>query len=197
MGSTGPGKRDVTDADISKLQELLSGTNASVRGPSDAHYAESIDRWSKAAEKLAGVAIAPSSAEEVSIAVKYAAEQGLDLAVKGGGHSTAGASSTNGGLLIDLGRMRSVDVDTDKQQLHVQGGCLWSDVDDAAWKHGLATVGGTVADTGVGGLSLGGGYGVLSGTRGLVIDNTVSFTTVLANGDIKKSSKQENPDLCW
>ena len=197
MGSTGPGKRDVTDADISMLKELLSGTNASVRGPSDPDYAKSLDRWSKAAEKPAGVAIVPTSAEEVSIAVKYATEQGLDLAVKGGGHSTAGVSSTNGGLLIDLGRMRNVNVDTDKQQLHVQGGCLWSDVDDAAWKHGLATVGGTVADTGVGGLSLGGGYGVLSGVYGLVIDNTVSFTTVLANGEIKKSSKQENPDLFW
>ena len=93
--------------------------------------------------------------------------------------------------------MRNVEVDTDKQQLHVQGGCLWSDVDDAAWKHHLATVGGTVADTGVGGLTLGGGYGVLSGIRGLVIDNTVEFTTVLANGEIKKSNKQENSDLFW
>ena len=106
-------------------------------------------------------------------------------------------SSTNGGLLLDLGRMRKVDVNVDKQQLHVQGGALWSDVDDAAWAHGLATVGGTVADTGVGGLTLGGGYGVLSGSRGLVIDNTVSFTVVLANGDIKTASKQENADLFW
>ena len=89
MGSTGPEKRNVTDADISKLKELLSGTRAQVRGPSDPDYAKSIDRWSKAAEKQAGVAIVPTSAEEVSITVKYAAEQGLDLAVKGGGHSVS------------------------------------------------------------------------------------------------------------
>jgi FAD/FMN-containing dehydrogenase len=89
MGSVGPGKRNVTDADISKLKELLSGTNAHVRGPSDPDYTKSIDRWSKAAEKQAGVAIVPTSAEEVSVAVKYAAEQGLDLAVKGGGHSVS------------------------------------------------------------------------------------------------------------
>ena len=89
MGSVGSGKRDVTDADISKLKELLSGTNAHVRGPSDPDYTKSIDRWSKAAEKQAGVAIVPTSAEEVSVAVKYAAEQGLDLAVKGGGHSVS------------------------------------------------------------------------------------------------------------
>lgn len=197
MGSIGPGKRDVTAADISKLKELLSGTNAHVRGPSDPDYAKSIDRWSKAAEKPAGVAVVPTSAEEVSIAVKYAGENGLDLAVKGGGHSTAGVSSTNGGLLIDLGRMRNVDVNLEKKQLHVQGGCLWSDVDEKAWEHKLATVGGTVADTGVGGLTLGGGYGVLSGSRGLVIDNTVQFTIVLASGEIKKASKQENSELFW
>ena len=99
--------------------------------------------------------------------------------------------------MIDLGRMRKVDVDIEKQQLHVQGGSLWSNVDDAAWEHRLATVGGTVADTGVGGLTLGGGYGVLSGKRGLVIDNTVAFTVVLASGDIKAASKHENPDLFW
>ena len=197
MGSTGASRGSVTNADIEKLRQLLSGTDAHVISPSDAGYDKSIERWSRASEKPAGVAIVPSSAEEVATAVRFAAEQGLDLAVKGGGHSTAGVSSTNGGILIDLGRMRKVDVDVEKQRLHVQGGCLWSDVDDAAWKHGLATVGGTVADTGVGGLTLGGGYGVLSGTRGLVIDNMVGATVVLANGDIKTASEQENSDLFW
>ena len=191
-------RRLVTADDIDNLRQLLSGTEAEVRGPSDQEYDKSIERWSKAAEKPAGVAIAPTSAHEVAIAVKYAAENGLDLAVKGGGHSTAGASSTNGGILIDLqSHMRKVTVDTEKHLIHVQGGALWGDVDDAAWNHGLATVGGTVADTGVGGLTLGGGYGVLSGAYGLVIDNTVSFETVLANGEIKRSSKEENPDLFW
>lgn len=197
MGSIGPSRRTVEDADIEKLRSLLSSTNAQVRGPSDTDYAKSIDRWSKAAEKRAGVAIVPTSSAEVAIAIKYASEQGIDVAVKGGGHSTAGVSSTEGGMLIDLGAMRNVGVDVEKKQLHVQGGCLWSDVDEVAWQHGLATVGGTVADTGVGGLTLGGGYGVLSGTYGLVIDNTVTFTVVLANGEIKKASKHENADLFW
>lgn len=190
-------KRKVNDGDIGQLRQLLHGTNAEVRAPSDEGYDKSIDRWSKAAEKRAGVAVAATSAKEVSITIKYASEKGLDVAVKGGGHSTAGASSTDGGLLIDLGRMRNVDVDTEKQLLYVQGGCLWSDVDEAAWKHGLATVGGTVADTGVGGLTLGGGYGHLSGGYGLVIDNTVSITVVLANGEIKTASKEQDPDLFW
>jgi len=190
-------KRTVQDADIHKLRDLLSSTTAHVRAPGDEGYDKSIERWSRAAEKPAGVAIVPTTSEEVAIAVKYATEEGLDLGVKGGGHSTAGASSTNGGVLIDLGRMRNVSVDKDKQQLSIQGGCLWSDVDAAAWEFKLATVGGTVADTGVGGLTLGGGYGVLSGTRGLVIDNMVSATVVLANGDIVTASKEKNPDLFW
>ncbi|KAK5173813.1 uncharacterized protein LTR77_002494 [Saxophila tyrrhenica] len=198
MGSMADTKRLVTADDIDRLRQLLSDTDAEVRGPSDTGYDKSIDRWSKAAEKPAGLAIAPASAQDVAIAVKYAAENGLDLAVKGGGHSTAGASSTDGGILIDLqSKMRKVTVDTEKNLLHVQGGALWSDVDEAAWNHGLATVGGTVADTGIGGLTLGGGYGVLSGAHGLVIDNTVSFETVLANGEVKRSSKEENADLFW
>ncbi|KAK5744225.1 hypothetical protein LTR17_002255 [Elasticomyces elasticus] len=190
-------KRLVEEADIEKLRQLLSGTKASVLSPSNTGYDVSIDRWSRAAIKQAGVAVVPTSAEEIAIAVKYATEQNIDLAVKGGGHSTAGASSTHGGLLIDLGHMRNVKVDEDMNLLYVQGGALWSDVDEAAWKHGLATVGGTVADTGVGGLTLGGGYGVLSGTRGLVIDNVVGATVVTSDGEIRYASKGDNPDLFW
>lgn len=130
-------------------------------------------------------------------AVKYANDQGLDLAVKGGGHSTAGASSTDGGLLINLSKMRHVNVDAEKRLLYVQGGCLWHDVDVAAWQHGLATVGGTVADTGVGGLTLGGGYGHLSGKYGLVIDNVVGATVVLADGNVVNASEERHSDLFW
>ncbi|CAJ2506326.1 Uu.00g004560.m01.CDS01 [Anthostomella pinea] len=190
-------RRAVEDLDLSKLRELLSGTQAQVLTSLDPGYEASMERWSRAAIKPAGVSIVPTTSEEVAVAIKYASENNLDVAVKGGGHSTAGASSTNGGLLIDLGGMRKVDVDVAKQRLHVQGGCLWMDVDEAGWKHGLATVGGTVADTGVGGLTLGGGYGMLSGQRGLVIDNTVAATVVTSNGEINHASKTENPDLFW
>lgn len=190
-------KRPVTDADISHLRTLLASTSAEVRAPGDPGYNHSIERWSRAAEKPAGVAIAPTTAEEVALAVKYATDAGLDLGVKGGGHSTAGASSTHGGVLIDLGRMRGVSVDVERRWLRVQGGCLWADVDAAAWEHGLATVGGTVADTGVGGLTLGGGYGVLSGKRGLVIDNMVAATVVLASGEVVTASEEENAELFW
>lgn len=198
MTATPGTKRKVSDEDIKALRDLLSSTQAKVLTPSDPEYAASIERWSRAAEKPAGVSIVPTTASEVAIAVNYASEHSLDVAVKGGGHSTAGASSTNGGLLVDLrSGMHSVTVDADRQRLHVQGGAVWADVDAAAWKHKLATVGGTVADTGVGGLTLGGGYGVLSGQRGLVIDNMVGATVVLASGEVKTASEEENPELFW
>jgi hypothetical protein len=198
MTTTPNPKRNVSEADIKALRDLLSNTQAKVLIPSDEGYAISIERWSRAAEKPAGVSIVPTTAAEVGIALRYANDHSIDVAIKGGGHSTAGASSTNGGLLIDMrSGMHSVAVDTDKQRLHVQGGAIWGDVDAAAWQHGLATVGGTVADTGVGGLTLGGGYGVLSGQRGLVIDNMVSATVVLASGEVKQASDSENADLFW
>lgn len=198
MGSIQEGRRGINDSDIKNLRDLLSSTKAKVLAPSDAGYEHSIERWSRAAEKPAGVAIVPTTSEEVAIATKYANEHYIDVAVKGGGHSTAGASSTNGGLLIDLGSgLKGVSVDVEKSQIHIEGGAIWGDVDDAGWKHGIATVGGTVADTGVGGLTLGGGYGVLSGERGLVIDNMVSATVVTANGEIKHASETENEDLFW
>ena len=195
--STTP-KRKTTPTDITALRDLLSATTAKVFSPSDPEIAISIERWSKAAEKPAGVSIVPSTAEEIGIALKYANEHEIDVAVKGGGHSTAGASSTDGGLLIDLrAGMNSVSVDPEKKLLHVQGGAIWGDVDAAAWEHGLATVGGTVADTGVGGLTLGGGYGVLSGEKGLVIDCLESATVVLANGEVVTASETENQELFW
>ena len=196
--STSTTKRSITDEDIQSLRSLLSNTQAQVLTPSDPAYATSIARWSRAAEKPAGVSIVPTTAAEVGIALKYANDHGLDVAVKGGGHSTAGASSTHGGLLIDLrAGMNAVRVDAEKQLLYVQGGAVWGDVDAKAWEHGLATVGGTVADTGVGGLTLGGGYGVLSGQRGLVIDNMVGATVVLANGEVVFASEEEEAELFW
>ncbi|KIX99948.1 uncharacterized protein Z520_04586 [Fonsecaea multimorphosa CBS 102226] len=200
MGSiTQSSNRSITNDDISSLKSLLSSTNATVLTPQDEEaYSASIKRWSSAAQKPAGVVVVPSNADEVASVVKYATDQGIDLAVKGGGHSTAGVSSTNGGLLIDLNsKMRQVDVDLERKVFIIQGGAAWGDVDQAGVKHGLATVGGTVADTGVGGLTLGGGYGWLSGQRGLVIDNLVECTIVLATGEIKRASEKENPDLFW
>jgi FAD/FMN-containing dehydrogenase len=168
MGSVSPSaKRSITGDDIDTLRSLFAsaGTQATLLTPTDGpSYEASIHRWSRAAEKPAGLVVLPTTAEEVAIALRYASSQNLDLAVKGGGHSTAGVSSTDGGLLVDLNaKMRGVEVvevevevrDTDtgrdrdrnRRLFKVQGGATWGDVDQAGVRHGLATVGGTVADT--------------------------------------------------
>jgi hypothetical protein len=139
----------------------------------------------------------PVTANDVGAAVLFSQANSLDLAVCGGGHSTGGASSTEGGLCIDLSKMRDVVVDPVKRTITAQGGALWADVDRAAGEHGLATVGGTVNHTGIGGLTLGGGYGWLSNAYGLVIDNLLEVEIVLADGGIVKASETENRDLFW
>lgn len=129
--------------------------------------------------------------------VKFASDNKLDLAVKGGGHSTGGCSSTDGGLAIDLSGLRNVRVDKDSKLIIAQGGALWEDVDNAAIEKGLATVGGTVNHTGIGGLTLGGGLGWLTGLYGTTIDNLVAAKVVIANGSLLSVSEKENNDLYW
>ncbi len=138
-----------------------------------------------------------TSAADISASVLFARTWSLDIAVCGGGHSTGGGSSSAGGLVIDLSQMRSVTVDKASKTITAQGGCLWEDVDNVAYEHGLATVGGTINHTGVGGLTLGGGYGWLSGEHGLVIDNLLAVQMVLADGSIVTASQSENTDLFW
>ncbi|KAL1952589.1 hypothetical protein VTO42DRAFT_4714 [Malbranchea cinnamomea] len=179
----------------SSLRARLTGSE--VLTQSSPGYDDAIKRWSDAAVKRAGLILLATNATDISQAVLFAQENRLDLAVRGGGHSVAGTSSSDGGLVIDLSRMRKVTVDKEKKTITAQGGALWADVDTAAAEHALATVGGTVNHTGIGGLTLGGGYGWLSPKYGLTIDNLLSVTIVLADGRIVTASETENPDLFW
>lgn len=146
---------------------------------------------------LQGVVVQPVEASDVAVALLWAQGHDIDVAVKGGGHSTAGTSSSDGGLVIDLSRMKGVTVDVTQKTITAQGGATWKEVDETGAVHGLAAVGGTVNHTGVGGLTLGGGYGWLSGQYGLTIDNLLSATVVLADGRIVTASTTENTDLFW
>ena len=137
------------------------------------------------------------STDDIPKTIKLSKKHSTSIAVCGGQHSTSGASSSLGGLVIDLKHMRRVVVDPSTKTARVQGGCIWEDVDHAAAKHGLATVGGTVNHTGVGGLTLGGGYGWLSGRYGLTVDNVLGVQMVLADGSVQDTSEVKNPDLFW
>jgi FAD/FMN-containing dehydrogenase len=186
----------LTSSQIDELKTLLP-TSTLLTPASGPAYTASVSRWSSAASKPASLCLLPTTAGEISTAVQFASEHNIDVAVKGGGHSTAGASSTEGGLLIDLGNMRGLSVDAGRKLVTAGGGATWADVDTESVKHGLCTVGGTVSDTGVGGLTLGGGYGWLSGKHGLVIDNLVECTMVLADGRVVRCSEEEEPELFW
>jgi FAD/FMN-containing dehydrogenase len=137
------------------------------------------------------------SAGDVVAALAHARTEGLEVAVRGGGHSISGLSSTDGGLMIDLQLMSGVDVDPERRRAHVGGGALLRDLDRTTHAFGLATTGGMVDDTGVGGLTLGGGYGWLAKLHGLACDNLVSGEVVTASGEVVRASEDENADLFW
>ncbi|MCK5572619.1 MAG: FAD-binding oxidoreductase, partial [Bacteroidetes bacterium] len=130
-------------------------------------------------------------------AVNFAREHSLLLSVKGGGHNSAGNAVCNEGLTIDLSLMRNATVDPEKGTATVEGGCLLSDADKATEKHGLAVSAGIVSHTGVGGLTLGGGFGWISRKHGLTIDNLLSAEVVTADGRVLRASETENADLFW
>ncbi|KAL8693083.1 MAG: hypothetical protein Q9218_002007 [Villophora microphyllina] len=197
MGSlpTPPNAGQITPNLAEDLRSSLKDSKMLTPG-SDAYEAQ-LRRWSDIAIKRAGAILLPVSNADISTTLLFAHSHDVDFAVCGGGHSSSGAASSDGGIVIDLSRMRSVTVDTASNTLTAQGGCVWADVDAAAAEHGLATVGGTVNHTGIGGLTLGGGYGWLSGKYGLTIDNLLSVEIVLADGRTVTSSPRENEDLFW
>jgi hypothetical protein len=134
---------------------------------------------------------------DVVDAVNFARDNGLLVAVRGGDHSVAGHSVCDGGLVIDLSGMKSVRVDPAGRTARAEGGAKWRDFDHETQAFGLATTGGTNSDTGIGGLTLGGGLGWLAGKHGLTCDNLLSADVVTADGRFLRASAEENPDLFW
>ncbi|KIO21665.1 hypothetical protein M407DRAFT_28732 [Tulasnella calospora MUT 4182] len=174
---------------LTKLKETLSGE---VVCPGDEGYDYGIARWSDNCVKQAGYVVFPKNNEDVVQAVRFARDQSLELAIYGGGHSYSGSSSTQGGVVIHLGKyINYARCDPEKRLLYVGG------VEKVGMEHGLATVAGNVNHTGVGGLALGGGYGWLTGRYGMTVDNTVQYTVVLASGEVVTANETENPDLFW
>lgn len=134
---------------------------------------------------------------DVSTCVRFAAEHGVDLAIRGGAHNAGGLGVWDDALVIDLHGMRSVTVDPEAHTVRVDGGCTWGDVDHVTVPHGLATPSGFLSTTGVGGLTLGGGIGYLTRRHGLTVDNLLGADVVLADGSLVHASAESHPDLFW
>ena len=186
-----------TTLTASDLQQLRS----SLRGPLLLPGAEGYDQarrvMNEAIDKRPALVVQPTGAADVRTAVDFAREHGLLLAVKCGGHSYGGTSTCDGGMQVDLSRMRGVRVDPVARRAYVNGGSLLGDLDHEAMSLGLVTTAGTVSHTGVGGLTLGGGFGRLARRFGLAIDNLRSVDIVTADGQLRHASADENPDLFW
>jgi FAD/FMN-containing dehydrogenase len=153
--------------------------------------------WNPMADRRPALIARCANAADVATAITFARERGLLLAVRSGGHSFPGHSTCDGGLMIDLSTLRDVRVDEAKRTATVAPGAWVSDVDSKTQPLGLATTMGQISDTGVAGLTLGGGYGWLSRKLGLACDNLLSAELVTADGKIRRVSAEENADLFW
>jgi FAD/FMN-containing dehydrogenase len=179
------------------IQGLASRLRGTLLRPSDAGYEEACRVYNGMITKRPALIARCVDVADVIAAVNFAREQKLTLAVRGGGHSGPGLGACDGGLVIDLSRMKGIRVDPVGRTVRVEGGCTWGEVDHATHPFGLATPSGFISTTGVGGLTLGGGIGYLSRTHGLTLDNLLGVDMVLADGSFVTASAQEHADLYW
>lgn len=194
VGSIDGSPSQITEESLAELSARLRGE---LLKPSDPGYANVRAAFNAMHVDRPGLAVRCAGTADVIAAVRFARDNGIEVAVRGGGHSIAGLSSSDGGVVIDLSPMRAVDVDPDARLARVQGGALLGDVDRETQAFGLATPLGGVSETGVAGLTLGGGYGWLRRKYGLSCDNLVSAQVVCADGEVRTASADSNPDLFW
>jgi FAD/FMN-containing dehydrogenase len=177
-----------------ELRKVLSGE---VILPGDQEYDDARSVFNGMIDRRPAVVARCRTAADVAIAVNFARENSLDVAVRGGGHSVAGLSVCEGGIVIDLGGLRAIAVDPAARTVRVGGGVVWGELDAATQAHGLHTPGGRVTTTGIGGFTTGGGYGWTSSRHGLACDNLLSAEVVLADGSVVRAGPDEHEELFW
>jgi len=184
----------VSDALARELKRSFSG---GVLTAADHGYDEARTIWNAMVDRRPAIIARCANTDDVAASVKLAQKHDLQVSVRCGGHGVTGKALVDGGLTIDLTRMRAVDVDTSRTVANVQGGCLLGDVDAATAPYGRIVPAGIVSETGVGGLALGGGIGWFSRKHALTCDNFVSLEVVTASGEVLRASEKEHPDLFW
>lgn len=179
------------------FEDLRDRLDGRLLMPSDPEYDEAREIFNATHDLRPAAVAVVGSTRDVAHAVRFAGDNDLTLAVRGGGHSLPGFSSCDDGLMIDLRNLSTVEVDPERRVARVGGGATWGQLNDVTHQHGLATPGGVISTTGVGGLTLGGGIGYLSREYGLACDNVIEAEVVTADGTIVRCSGEEHSDLMW
>jgi FAD/FMN-containing dehydrogenase len=187
----------VGSVDDGAIQALQGDVRGELLRPGDRGYDAARTVWNAMIDRRPALVARCAGAADVIAAVKFAAEHGLLVSVKGGGHGVAGTAVADGGLMIDLSPMNGIEVDVSRRTARAGGGAIWGEFDRETQAHGLATTGGIVPTTGIAGLTLGGGLGYLMRRFGLACDNLLSADVVTADGELLTASADEHPDLFW
>lgn len=179
---------------ISTIPERFKGQ---VIYPGDAEYDSARKVWNGMIDKYPAAVVRPADEGDVIAAVDFARDHQLPLSVRGGGHNVAGHATNDGGIVIDLSSMKKIEVDPVNRTVRAQGGVVWGELDAATQPYGLAAPGGVYSQTGIAGLTLGGGFGWLRGAYGLSCDNLIGAEVVTADGRLIRANASENSDLLW
>jgi FAD/FMN-containing dehydrogenase len=186
---------------MARIEEFAAKELKDFRGeiihPGDERYDQARRVWNGMIDKRPALIARCAGTADVLDTVRFARDHALTVAVRGGGHSVAGLSTCDHGMVIDLSRMNAVQVDPAARRVRVQGGAIWADVDRETQPFGLMAPGGVVSTTGVAGLTLGGGYGWTRRKYGLSCDNLLSVDLITADGRLLTASERSNPDLFW
>lgn len=197
VGAATPPRKSIQSVNHAEVQRFVAGLQGKAIWPGDPKYDQAREMWNHAFDKRPGLIVACLTAEDARRTVEFSAQHDLLLAVRSTGHSLAGKSCCDGGLVLDLSNLRQIQVDRATRTARVEAGVLLGDFDRATQAQGLATNSGTEVSVGIAGLTLGGGLGWLMGKYGLACDSLRSVNMVLAGGRTVTANREKYPDLYW
>jgi FAD/FMN-containing dehydrogenase len=186
-----------TVLEVPGVETLKASLRGELLQPNDEGYDAARKVYNGMIDRHPGLIVRCADVADVISVVQFAREHQIPLSIRGGGHNVTGFAVNDGGLVIDLSRMKGIRVDPVTRTVRAEGGCTWGDLDHATYPFGLAVPGGIVSTTGIAGLTLGGGLGNLTRPYGLSCDNLLSADVVTADGRLITASADQNADLFW